>query len=157
MALKGGHPAVCWPSHCGGRYPDDQRRGRGGCSVHSDGIYFFFAGAGWQRCGQWIRGCEWGGRCGKHPGGGKVLQPAQLLRSDLECWPFLQKLNPGRTTRRLPYLALCRREERTLTTFLDSLARWEICPSAKTSSEPCRSAERVAQEGDELALSHNTA
>jgi len=48
----------------------------------------------------------------------------------------------GRATRRLPYLALCRAEQRSLPDFILSLAR---------------SAEKVAEEGEELVLSHNTA
>merc|ERR1711971_279740 len=48
----------------------------------------------------------------------------------------------GRATRRLPYLALCRAEQRSLSDFILSLAR---------------SAEKVAEEGEELVLSHNTA
>jgi len=48
----------------------------------------------------------------------------------------------GRTARRLPYLALCRAEQRSLPHFIHSLAR---------------SAEKVAEEGEELVLSHNTA
>merc|ERR1711936_479183 len=48
----------------------------------------------------------------------------------------------GRTTRRLPFLAACHREQRSLPHFIHSLAR---------------SAERVAEEKEELALSFNTA
>merc|ERR1719145_163043 len=48
----------------------------------------------------------------------------------------------GRTTRRLPFLAACRREQRSLPHFIHSLAR---------------SAETVAEEQEELVLSFNTA
>ena len=65
----------------------------------------------------------------------------------------------GRATRRLPYLALCRAEQRSLPDFILSLARCQLPVTlvAFLTVTACRSAEKVAEEGEELVLSHNTA
>ena len=63
----------------------------------------------------------------------------------------------GRTARRLPYLALCRGEQRSLPDFIHSLARLLFTVCLCLNLTVCRSAEKVAEEGVDLVLSHNTA
>ena len=64
----------------------------------------------------------------------------------------------GRITRRLPFLAVCRGEQRSFPHFIHSLARLLLLAMfALLTVPPCRSAEKVAEEGEELVFSHNTA
>ena len=63
----------------------------------------------------------------------------------------------GRTARRLPYLALCRGEQRSLPDFIHSVARLLFTVCLCLNLTVYRSAEKVAEEREELVLSHNTA
>ena len=55
-------------------------------------------------------------------------------------------------------MAVCRGEQRSFPHFIHSLARLLLLAMfALLTVPPCRSAEKVAEEGEELIFSHNTA